>query len=103
MVEIEKNNADVLKWFLYPGEYLATFRHAPLTDAHGYLKVDVENSCEQYIAIKQEVVSLNSNATYFLRRFVIYYSQFESGRVLLRCYEMNLNFACCVILIISSY
>ena len=71
IVEIEENNAEVLKWFLYPGEYHATFRHAPLTDAHGYLKVDVESPLNQYIAIKQEVVSLNSNATYFLRRSVL--------------------------------
>ena len=71
IAEIKENNAEVLKWFLYPGEYLATFRHAPLTDAHGYLKVNVENPSNQYIAIKQEVISLNSNATCFLRRSVL--------------------------------
>ena len=71
IAEIEENNAEVLKWFLYPGEYPATFRYAPLTDAHGYLKVDMENPLKQYIPIKQEVVSLNSNATYFLRRSVL--------------------------------
>lgn len=71
IAEIEENNAEVLKWFLYPGEYFATFRYAPLTDAHGYLKVDMENPLKQYIPIKQEVVSLNSNATYFLRRSVL--------------------------------
>lgn len=81
MAEIKENNADVLKWFLYPGEYPATFRHAPLTDAHGCLKVNVENPSKQYIAIKQEVVSLNSNATYFLRRSVLSGTSLDWGPI----------------------
>ena len=81
IAEIKENNAEVLKWFLYPGEYLATFRHAPLTDAHGYLKVNVENPSKQYIAIKQEVVSLNSNATCFLRRSVLSGTSLDWGPI----------------------
>lgn len=71
MAEIKESNVNILKWFLYPGEYQATFRHAPSTDAHGYLQVHINNSAKQYLAIEQKVVSLNSNATYFLRRSVL--------------------------------
>lgn len=81
MAEIKKNNASILKWFLYPGEYQATFRHTPSTDAHGYLKVHISNSAKQYLAIEQEVVSLNSNATHFLRRSVLSSTSLDWGPI----------------------
>lgn len=71
MAEIKESNANILKWFLYPGEYHATFRHTPSVDSHGYLQVHINNMGKQYLAIEQKVVSLNSNATCFLRRSVL--------------------------------
>lgn len=81
MAKIKESNANILKWFLYPGEYLATFRHAPSIDAHGYLQVHITESAKQYLAIEQKVVSLNSNATYFLRRSVLSGTSLDWGPI----------------------
>lgn len=61
--ELEEIEASVLQWFLFPGKYKATFKYPQtLQPSHGYLKVDVSDINKQYLAIKQEVVSANSNS-----------------------------------------
>ena len=52
--------ANTLQWFLFPGEYIATITYPPMgVDRHGTLQVYVGNIGNQYLAIKQEIISLN--------------------------------------------
>ena len=70
--EREEIVANALQWFLFPGEYMATISYPPSSvNNHGYLEVHVTLKANQYLAIKQEIFSMNTGWERIWRRSIL--------------------------------
>ena len=78
--EREEIVANALQWFLFPGEYMATISYPPSSvNNHGYLEVHVTLKANQYLAIKQEIFSMNTGWERIWRRSILSATSLDWG------------------------